>query len=71
MLWLLEDFYHDVGFEDNSNDPQLKVYNRIEILRYACKLGNVDCIRRAVTQFQNWKTNPNPDKENSYVYVSN
>lgn len=69
MLSLIDEFYRDVGFDDNPNDPQLKVYNRIEALSQACKLGNVDCIRKAVTQFQNWRTNPNPDKENTLVFI--
>lgn len=68
MLNLLQDFYRDIGFEDNANDPQLKVYNRLEVLTQACKLGNLDCIRNSVIQFDNWKRNPNPDKSNEFVF---
>lgn len=64
MLNLIEDFYKDIGFEDNPNDPQLKTYNRMEVLSHACKLDYIDCVRNAVLQFENWRASPNPDHFN-------
>jgi aminopeptidase N len=64
MLGLLENLYKDTGFTDNPNDPQLTVYKRVSILSWACSLGHEDCVRNSVLQFQNWKSSPNPDRNN-------
>ncbi|KAB0800418.1 hypothetical protein PPYR_06158 [Photinus pyralis] len=61
---LLKEVYAHVGFEDSPKDSQLTVYNRMEVLWRACLLGNIDCIRNAVTYFHNWRTAPNSDQYN-------
>lgn len=64
ILNLIEKLYDETGFVDNASDPQLTVYKRVEVLRWACSLGHEDCVRNAVTQFQNWRSSPQPDRNN-------
>lgn len=64
VLDLLEGVYKDVGFEEKTTDPPLKVYTRSEILWKSCGLGMIDCLVESVTQFENWRNSPNPDKHN-------
>jgi hypothetical protein len=67
MLGLLENLYKHTGFTDNPNDPQLTVYKRVNILNWACSLGYDDCVRNSVLQFQNWRSSPDPDRNNPQV----
>lgn len=61
---LIDGAYKELGFTDSANDPQLVVYNRLDVLWRACKLEVVDCIVNAVRQFENWRNSPDPDKLN-------
>ena len=62
LLNLLKNLYEDTGFVDNMSDNQLRVYKRVEVLKWACLLGHEDCVRNAITQFQNWRSSPQPDR---------
>ncbi|XP_075230574.1 aminopeptidase N-like [Lycorma delicatula] len=64
LLELMTVLYEDTGFMDSLSDSQLRVYKRVEVLKWACALGHEDCVRNAVTQFQNWRSSPHPDKNN-------
>lgn len=64
VLSLINKLYDETGFVDNVSDPQLTVYKRVDVLRWACSLGHEDCVRNAVTQYQNWRSSPQPDKNN-------
>ncbi|XP_044260023.1 aminopeptidase N [Tribolium madens] len=64
LLDLVNDFYHELGFNENENDQHLTFYNRFEINSRACKLGVHDCIINAVQQFETWRNSPDPDKRN-------
>lgn len=64
LLNLLKNLYEDTGFVDNMSDNQLRVYKRVEVLKWACLLGHEDCVRNAITQFQNWRSSPQPDRNN-------
>nr|CAD7438146.1 unnamed protein product [Timema bartmani] len=77
LLGLVDNLYRQTGFTDNPSDPQLTVYKRVNVLSWACLLGFDDCVRNSVTQFQNWMSTPNPDRNNpisanlkSVVYCS-
>nr|CAD7259496.1 unnamed protein product [Timema shepardi] len=77
LLVLVDNLYRHTGFTDNPSDPQLTVYKRVNVLSWACLLGFDDCVRNSVTQFQNWMSTPNPDRNNpisanlkSVVYCS-
>lgn len=52
------------GFADNPKDDQLVIYKRFNLLSCACELGHYDCVRNAVVQFQNWRSTPQPEKNN-------
>uniref|UniRef100_A0A1B6CLC6 Aminopeptidase n=1 Tax=Clastoptera arizonana TaxID=38151 RepID=A0A1B6CLC6_9HEMI len=64
ILQLVKKLYEDVGFIDNPSDNQLRVYKRLEVLKWTCSMGFEDCVRNAITQFQNWRSTPQPDKHN-------
>lgn len=65
MLYLLDQLYSEVQFMENTNDPTLKIYTRMEVLWRACTLGHLDCIRNASKAFQDWRFAINPDRENA------
>lgn len=56
--------YENTGFFEKSNDDQLEIYRRVEVLGYACKLGFEDCVRNSVNQFHSWRFAPQPDTNN-------
>lgn len=64
MLSLIKGLYDDIRFHEKANDSQLTIYKRIDLLPLACNLGHQDCIRNSVREFQNWRSLPNPDKNN-------
>lgn len=51
VLYLIENIYKVLGFEKSTSDSQSDVYNRAQILSWACKYGNDDCIKQAKTIF--------------------
>lgn len=67
MLALMKGLYEETGFVDLSTDSQLQVYSRVEVLKWACLLGHEHCISNSVRQFQNWRSSPQPDKDNPLV----
>ncbi|XP_025832297.1 aminopeptidase N [Agrilus planipennis] len=64
MLDLTEKLYHEIGFKEKPTDSQLTIYTRFALLWRVCLLGNLDCVRNAVIQFQNWRMSPDPDRHN-------
>ncbi|XP_014255315.1 aminopeptidase N-like [Cimex lectularius] len=64
LLHLITKLYDETNFDDNLTDPQLVVYKRVEVFRWACKLGIEKCLRHSVTQFHNWRISPDPTKHN-------
>ncbi|XP_063230213.1 aminopeptidase N-like [Bacillus rossius redtenbacheri] len=64
MLQLIQQLYEHTGFTDSPSDQQLTVYKRINVLNWACTLGYEDCVLNSKRQFQNWRSTPNPDKNN-------
>lgn len=64
MLNLTRSLYNFIGFQSSENDPDLKIYTRMELLWRSCRLGNLDCIGNAVKQYQNWMSSANPDLYN-------
>lgn len=64
VLHLISPMYKITGFADNPRDDQLIIYKRSNLLSCACELGHTGCVRNAVAQFQNWKSNPQPEKNN-------
>ncbi|XP_018306516.1 puromycin-sensitive aminopeptidase-like protein [Mycetomoellerius zeteki] len=64
MLKLLNNAYKQVGFIDKLEDPQMTVFNRINILNWACYLDHENCVMKAVQYFKYWRNTPNPDINN-------
>ena len=64
VLKLLDNVYKQVGFKDNTGDPQLTVFTRIDVLTWACNFGHDDCVQNARNQFHNWRNTPNPNQNN-------
>ncbi|XP_011497365.1 PREDICTED: aminopeptidase N [Ceratosolen solmsi marchali] len=63
-LKLLDNVYRNVSFKDDTNDPQLTVFTRADILTLACDLGQQDCVSNAVKQFQEWRASNNTSVSN-------
>lgn len=51
VLKLLNHVYKYLGFQGKANDTRLDIYNRINVLKYACKLGHKQCIAESRTEF--------------------
>lgn len=64
MLGIIKRQYQEIGFHEKTSDPQLTIYKRVDLLYWACTLGQHDCIWNSVTQFQNWRSLPDPDNNN-------
>ncbi|KAG5305888.1 AMPN Aminopeptidase, partial [Pseudoatta argentina] len=64
MLKLLDNAYKQLGFVDKLDDPQMTVFNRINILNWACYLDHEHCVMKAVQYFKYWRNTPNPDINN-------
>ncbi|XKL66949.1 hypothetical protein PGB90_010369 [Kerria lacca] len=64
LSYLMTKLYENTGFFEKSNDDQLEIYRRVEVLGYACKLGFEDCVRNSVNQFHSWRFAPQPDTNN-------
>lgn len=64
FLRLLDSVYRTVGFTDNLDDPQLTIFTRVDVLTWACELGQEDCVNNAVQQFATWRNSPNPSENN-------
>ncbi|XP_050422404.1 aminopeptidase N isoform X2 [Adelges cooleyi] len=64
VLHLISPMYKETGFADNLKDDQLVIYKRFNMLSCACELGHLDCVRNAVAHFQNWRSTPQPEKNN-------
>lgn len=60
--------YEDTGFMDNVTDGLLRVSKRYDVLKWACMLGHEGCVRSALLHFQNWRSSPNPDRNNPLVF---
>lgn len=43
--------YNKVGFVAADTETQLDIYNRAQILSWACKYGNADCIENAKSRY--------------------
>lgn len=68
LYGMIVSLYDEVGFGGGKEDDDpLEVYKQVETVRWACHLNHDDCVRRAVTSFQSWRSSPNPDKTNPYV----
>lgn len=61
MLYLLEDLYNKLGFDQGPNDDQMTIYKRVEVNTRACMLGLPDCVTRALAKFWDWITYPSTD----------
>ncbi|XP_052869863.1 aminopeptidase N [Anopheles cruzii] len=61
---LMENIYNQVGFEDHRDDPLLKVYKRISVLKAVCHLGSKDCVNHCIRKYYEWMHDPNPDINN-------
>lgn len=64
MLDIIKRQYQEIGFHEKPSDVQITIYKRVALLYWACALGQHDCISNSVTQFQNWKSLPDPDNNN-------
>lgn len=64
VLHLISPMYNKTRFSDDPKDDQLVIYKRFNLLSCACELGHSDCVQNALVQFQNWKSTPQPEKNN-------
>lgn len=51
VLKLLNRVYEHLGFYGKVNDTSLDILNRLNVLKYACKLGHKQCIAESRTEF--------------------
>lgn len=55
ILSLLSKAYDDLGFQPKENDTRLEIYNRANILKYACRFGHEECVKDARNEFDQLK----------------
>ncbi|XP_055381352.1 uncharacterized protein LOC129611949 [Condylostylus longicornis] len=52
LVNILSKAYNENGLEEKSNDELLKIYNRSKILKWICKFGHSDCIKKSLELFE-------------------
>lgn len=52
VLYLIENIYNKLGFEKSADNTQIDVYLRAQILQWACRYGNEDCIEKSKAQYE-------------------
>lgn len=52
VLDLLNNVYRHLGFYPKETDTRLDIYNRNNVLKYACKLGHKQCIDAARAEYE-------------------
>lgn len=61
---IIDTIYKYVGFEERSDDSNVKKTLRVKVLRWACELGHEDCVRKARDYFRSWQETKDPDSYN-------
>lgn len=56
ILELLNKVYKHLTFVPKDGESRLDVYNRDQILSWACKFGHSECIDNAKAQFNKFQT---------------
>lgn len=70
---LTEDIYKQLKFEEQTTDRRTDIYNRANILNWACKYGNEECIKLSKEVFAKYKATPTnkvPKNHRSVVYCN-
>ena len=57
ILDLINNIYGHLTFVPKLNDVRTDIYNRNNILAWACKYGHAECIAKSKEQFQAYKSN--------------
>ena len=65
MLTLLANVYDTLGFEEKEADTHVTLLNRVNVLTWACRLGQEDCVKNATDIFREYEK---PEGNNTYVY---
>ena len=65
MLNLLANVYDTLGFEEKEKEPQVTLLNRVNVLTWACRLGQEDCVKNATDIFTEYEET---EGNNLYVY---
>lgn len=58
MSDLVLPLYEAFAFDDGDGDSPLEKKNREIVRKWACGLGNKDCMDKALTLFRQWMLNP-------------
>ena len=55
---ILLPLYEKVKFNDVPGDNYLTVYNRLNAVTWACKVGYKDCVDNALRLYRQWMNDP-------------
>lgn len=47
----MENVYKHLGFQPKDSDTSLDIHTRTNVLKYACKFGQEQCVKEARTEF--------------------
>ncbi|CAO1393773.1 unnamed protein product [Diamesa tonsa] len=56
VLDLMKNIYDHLTFDQKTNEPRTDIYNRNNVLAWACKYGHEACISKAKEHFELYKT---------------
>uniref|UniRef100_A0A7G3AWD7 Aminopeptidase N n=1 Tax=Lutzomyia longipalpis TaxID=7200 RepID=A0A7G3AWD7_LUTLO len=55
---LLDGVYTHLGFAPKTSEPTIDIYNRANVISWACKYGHEDCLTNAKDQFAKLRNDP-------------
>lgn len=67
---MMNEIYDHLEFTPKKTGRRTDIYNRANIMTWACKYGHEGCIKEAKEVFANFKTGKVPKDQRSFVYCN-
>ena len=69
LIRLVENIYKLLGWTEKPSDTWLDKLLRRNILAFACKIGNQDCINKSIEYYSNWIQNSSINLYNLLLFI--
>lgn len=69
MRNLVSERYEELGFEPKKDEGLFDSMNRKQIVQWACRTGQRQCVRQSTGLFKKWTDEKKPDESNPCVSI--